>query len=154
MGMQQKVGIGAVIFGVLLLVIGLVFSGMIIDGVNKQGGKIGCYDSDDNQIKSAKHLRRPRTQDVRAGSPYGVGSNLTPVPGDSVPSKVSKAYQGPNVVDKVCGTNVQYGPNPANYSIAAFESPIGCYAPPEPTAARSATRLRSTARIRSTTCSR
>ena len=94
MGMQQKVGIGAVIFGVLLLVIGLVFSGMIIDGVNKQGGKIGCYDSDDNQIKSATGP---------AVTAAGTAIDTTSSAGKAVPSKVSKSYQGPTVVDQVCG---------------------------------------------------
>ena len=97
MGMQMKIGILAIVFGVLHLIAGLVMSGLIIDNVNKQGGKIGCFDADDIIIKPA---HGPNTTEIPADSatPWPAVTNSA-----AVPSKVSSAYTGANVVGKVCG---------------------------------------------------
>ena len=89
MGTQMKMGILSIVFGVLLLIVGLVMSGLIIDNVNKQGGKIGCYDADDIIIKPA------------SGPTKGTGTTAS-----TVPNKVSKLYPGNEVVGKVCGNGV------------------------------------------------
>ena len=85
MGGTVKMGMGAVIFGVLVLVVGLVLSDIIIDGVNRQGARVGCYTGDDVPIRNAT----------------GPSNTTTAAP---VPSKVSANYRGPDVIGKACGT--------------------------------------------------
>ena len=86
--MAMKMGMLGIIFGVLLLVVGLVLSDIIIDQVNKQGGRIGCYDGSDVPITNANTWNQ--TPSTPATAP--------------VPKKVSKTFQGPDNVGQVCGS--------------------------------------------------
>ena len=52
---MDKTAMTSVIFGVLMLVVGLVLSDIIIENVNKQGGKISCFNADDAPIKGARY---------------------------------------------------------------------------------------------------
>ena len=119
MGTQMKMGILSIVFGVLLLIVGLVMSGLIIDNVNKQGGKIGCFDADDIIIKPA---HGPNTTEIPADSatPWPAVTNSA-----AVPSKVSSAYTGANVVGKVCGSSVTNAAEATGNraAVAAFTSP-------------------------------
>ena len=85
MGSQMKLGILGIVFGVLLLLVGLTFSGLIIDQVNKQGGKIGCFDGNDILITNAQ---------------YATATSA----GQTLPKKTSATFQGALAVGKPCGT--------------------------------------------------
>ena len=80
----------SVIFGVLLLVVGLVLSDIIIDNVNRQGGRISCFNPDDAPIKGARY-----------DSSVGVSGGETKVPREAKHLKPSA-----EAVGDICGSNV------------------------------------------------
>ena len=99
MGAQVKMGIMGIVFGVLLLLVGLTFgTSLIIDQVNRQGGKIGCFDGDDILISNAVG---PNTATIAKAAT----ARTTPVPqpGSAIPKKTGPTYQGNNVAGKACG---------------------------------------------------
>ena len=83
---QAKLGMIGIIFGVLLLVVGLVFSDLIIDNVNRQGAKIGCYDGNDIPIMN-----------TFTWNLTGTAASVR------TPKKVSKTYQGADNIGQLCG---------------------------------------------------
>ena len=86
MAAQVQMGIMGIVFGVLLLLVGLTFgTSLIIDQVNRQGGKIGCFDGDDILISNAKYITGNTAAD------------------NIVPKKASATFQGPLAVGKPCG---------------------------------------------------
>ena len=81
-----RFGMMSIIFGVLLLVVGLVLSDIIIDNVNKQGGRLGCYDGNEVPIRNAQ------------GPTLGTSTTSS-----AVPNKVSASYPGTAVIGQSCG---------------------------------------------------
>ena len=105
MGQQMKAGIIGIVFSVLLLLVGLVFSIIVVDVVNKLGGKIACFDGNGTLITNATY----------SSATAGVNKAKT------LPKKVSKTFQGALAVGRPCGsgtltdastTNVENGAKP------------------------------------------
>ena len=117
----SKGGITAIIFGVLLLVVGLVLSDIIVDNVNKNGARIGCFDGNDVPIKNANG---PQAAAVAGASSAALQTAVAGYGGQSVPKKVGSSYQGGNVIGDNCGTTVT---SPAT-GLAAWGSPT-CTSP-------------------------
>ena len=80
---MHKGGMITIIFGVLLLVVGLVLSDIIIDNVNRQGRRIACFDQDDVPLSGAKY----------AGT-------------ESTARAVPKSNPDTSIVGSDCGTDV------------------------------------------------
>ena len=125
--MGMKLGMLGIIFGVLLLVVGLVLSDIIIDQVNKQGGRIGCYDGNDVPVKNASGPGAARAAlATNANTAARAAERVAVTNTYSVPIKVSSIYTGANAVGKACGvsTTLVTIPNTgANPAYAAWASP-------------------------------